>query len=80
MKKSAYNIGKILDMVSRDQESRHRRTTNQEGFQNGKTKNIVRGLVCHIHIIDLAAHVENGSQVTLPRKRNHHEFMHDLRR
>jgi hypothetical protein len=30
------------------------------------------------HITD-PAHVENSSQAALPRKRFHHEFMHDLK-
>jgi hypothetical protein len=64
---------------SRSGNHRHERTTNQEGSQNGRPTKHHQYTCTSYYIIDLVAHVENGSQVTLPRKRLHHEFMHDLK-
>ena len=58
----------------------HRRTTYQEEDENGRLRTTEHCQCTRMpyHMTDLA-HVENGCQAALPRKRIHHEFTHDLR-
>jgi hypothetical protein len=66
-------------MLSHDRETTEERRTKMGRriitLQNNQHRQCARMLY---YIID-PAHVENGSQATLLRKRFHHEFMYDLR-